>query len=144
MQRHDAHQARRALDDHPVMSSDSIRPGLPGLSQLANRTIQLPLSDEGIDLGAITLGERIGGDGHYGFVYAIAGRPGLALKLIHRERSGPPSIARQVAGYRLLEPFPAEIPTGKSLRLIAGTAKKRAIWSSKIFITATGRIAVSS
>ena len=87
------------------MSSDSIRPGLPGLSQLANRTIRLPLSDEGIDLGAITLGERIGGDGHYGFVYAIVGRPGLALKLIHRERSGPPSIARQVAGYRLLEPF---------------------------------------
>jgi hypothetical protein len=62
------------------------------------------LSDEGIDLGAITLGERIGGDGHYGFVYAIVGRPGLALKLIYRERSGPPSIARQVAGYRLLEP----------------------------------------
>ena len=95
------------------MSSDSLRPGLPGLSQLANRTIRLPLSDEGIDLGAITLGERIGGDGHYGFVYAIGGRPGLALKLIHRERSGPRSIARQVAGYRLLEPFPAEIPTVK-------------------------------
>jgi hypothetical protein len=113
MHRHDAHQARRALDDHAVMSSDSIRPGLPGLSQLANRTIRLPLSDEGIDLGAITLGERIGGDGHYGFVYAIVGRPGLALKLIHRERSGPPSIARQVAGYRLLKPFPAEIPTVK-------------------------------
>jgi len=113
MQRHDAHQARRALDDQAVMSSASIRPGLPGLSQLANRTIRLPLSDEGIDLGAITLGERIGGDGHYGFVYAIAGRPGLALKLIHRERSGPPSIARQVAGYRLLERFPAEIPTVK-------------------------------
>ena len=84
MQRHDAHQAQRALDDHTVMSSDSIRPGLPGLSQLANRTIRLPLSDEGIDLSAITLGERIGGDGHYGFVYAIVGRPGQALKLIHR------------------------------------------------------------
>jgi hypothetical protein len=63
------------------------------------------LSDEGIDLGAITLGERIGGDGHYGFVSAIIGRPSLAVKLIHRERSGPPSIARQVAGYWLLEPF---------------------------------------
>ena len=106
MQRHDAHQARRAIDNHAVMSSDSLRPGLSGLSQLANRTIRLPLSDEGIDLGAITLGERIGGDGHYGFVYAIEGQPGLALKLIHRERSGPPSIARQVAGYRLLSPFP--------------------------------------
>jgi hypothetical protein len=45
MQRHDAHQARRALDDHAVMSSDSIRPGLTGLSQLANRTGGLPLND---------------------------------------------------------------------------------------------------
>ena len=124
MQRHDAHQARRALDDHAVMSSDSIRPGLPGLSQLANRTIRLPLSDEGIDLGAITLGERIGGDGHYGFVYAVVGRPGLALKLIHRERSGPPSIARQVAGYRLLEPFPAEIPTVKIVASHCGNGEE--------------------
>ena len=114
MKRHDAHQARRALDDHAVMSSDSIRPGLPGLSQLANRTIRLPLSDEGIDLGALTLGERIGGDGHYGFVSAIVGRPGQALKLIHRERSGPPSIARQVAGYRLLEPFGGAPARGKN------------------------------
>ena len=124
MQQHDAHQARRALDDHAVMSSDSIRPGLPGLSQLANRTIRLPLSDEGIDLGAITLGERIGGAGHYGLVYAIVGRPGLALKLIHRERSGPPSIARQVAGYRLLEPFPAEIPTVKIVASHCGNGEE--------------------
>jgi hypothetical protein len=124
MQPHDAHQARRALDDHTVMSSDSIRPGLPGLSQLANRTIRLPLSDEGIDFGAITLGERIGDDGHYGFVYAIVGRPGLALKLIHRERSGPPSIARQVAGYRLLEPFPAEIPTVKIVASHCGNGEE--------------------
>ena len=55
MQRHDAHQAPRALDDQAVMSSASIRPGLPGLSQLANRTIRLPLSDEGIDLGAMAV-----------------------------------------------------------------------------------------
>jgi hypothetical protein len=124
MQRHDAHQARRALDDHAVMSSDSIRPGLSGLSQLAHRTIRLPLSDEGIDLGAITLGERIGSDGHYGFVYAIVRRPGLALKLIHREGSGPPSIARQVAGYRLLKPFPAEIPTVKIVASHCGNGEE--------------------
>jgi hypothetical protein len=116
MQRHHVHQARRARDDHAIMPSDSIRPGLPGLSRLANRTVRLPLSDEGIDLGPITLGERIGSDGHYGFVYAIIGRPSLVLKLIHRERSGPLSIARQVAGYRLIEPFPAEIPT---VRIVA-------------------------
>ena len=124
MQRHDAHQARRAIDNHAVMSSDSLRPGLSGLSQLAKRTIRLPLSDEGIDLGAITLGERIGGDGHYGFVYAIEGQPGMALKLIHRERSGPRSIARQVAGYRLLEPFPAEIPTVKIVASHCGNGEE--------------------
>jgi hypothetical protein len=122
--RHDVHQARRALEDHAVMSSDSIRPGLPGLSQLTNRTIRFPLSDEGIDLGAITLGERIGGDGHYGFVYAIVGRPGLALKLIHRERSGPLSIARQVAGYRLINAFPAEIPTVKIVASHCGNGEE--------------------
>jgi hypothetical protein len=118
MQRWDAQRAwaRRAPHDEVVIPSESIRPGLPGLSQLAHRTIQLPLSDEGIDLGAITLGERIGGDGHYGFLYGIVRQPHLALKLIHRERSGFRSVARQVAGYRLIEPFPTEIPT---VRIIA-------------------------
>ena len=80
----DTTSARGALDD-AVMPSDSVRPGLPGLSQLANRTIQLPLSYEGIDFGGITLGERIGSDGHYGFVYTIIGRPSLAFKLIGAE-----------------------------------------------------------
>jgi hypothetical protein len=103
------------------MSSDRIRPGLPDLSRLAHRTIRLPLSDEGIDLGPITLGERIGGDGHYGFLYGIVGQPHLALKLIHRERSGPPSVARQVSGYRLIEPFPAEIPTVKIIASHCGS-----------------------
>jgi hypothetical protein len=50
--------------------------------------------------------------------------PGLALKLIHRERSGPPSIARQVAGYRLLEPFPAEIPTVKIVASHCGNGEE--------------------
>jgi hypothetical protein len=63
--------------DPAVIASDAIRPGLPGLSQLAHRTIRLPSTDEGMDLGPITLGERIGGDGHYGFLYAIVGRPDL-------------------------------------------------------------------
>jgi hypothetical protein len=113
MRRQDAHRAPRVLGDDAIITSASMRPGLPSLSQLALRTIGLPPSDEGIDLGPITLGERLGGDGHYGFVYAIVGRPDLALKLIHRERSGFRSVARQVAGYRLIEPFPAEIPTVK-------------------------------
>jgi hypothetical protein len=148
MQRHDAHQARKALDDHTVMSSDSVRPGLPGLSQLENRTIRLPLSDEGIDLGTITLGERIGGDGHYGFVYAIVGRPGLVLKLIHRERSGPPSVARQVAGYRLLEPFPAEIATVKIVASHCGNGEEASYlvvenlyhgrWADRVVVVAPG------
>jgi hypothetical protein len=69
--------------DPAVIAGHAIRPGLPGLSQLAHRTIRLPLSDEGMDLGSITLGERIG-DGHYGFLYVIVGRPDLALKLVHR------------------------------------------------------------
>jgi hypothetical protein len=107
---------RHLIVDDAVISGDVIRPGLPGLSQLAYRTLHLPLSDEGIDLGPVTLGARIGNDGHYGFLYAIVGRPHLALKLIHRERSGHLSVARQVAGYRLIEPFPAEIPT---VRIIA-------------------------
>lgn len=111
MQRQHAH--RTLLVDAAVVSGDGIRPGRPGLSRLAHRTIRLPLSDEGIDLGPITLGERIGGDGHYGFVYAIAGQPHLALKLIHREGSGHASIARQMSGYRLIEPFPVDIPTVK-------------------------------
>jgi len=106
-------QTRRLLPDDAVISGDDIRPGLPGLPHLAHRTIRLPVSDEGIDLGPITLGQRIGGDGHYGFVYAIVRRPHLALKLIHRERSGFRSVARQVSGYRLIEPFPIEIPTVK-------------------------------
>jgi hypothetical protein len=107
--------------DPAVIASDAIRPGLPGLSQLAHRTIRLPLSDEGMDLGPITLGERIGGDGHYGFLYAIVAQPDLALKLIHRDVSGPASIARQVAGYHLLEPFPAEIPTVKIIASHCGS-----------------------
>jgi len=104
---------RRLRDEAAIITADGVRPGLPSLSQLAHRTIRLPLSDEGLDLGPLTLGERIGGDGHYGFLYAIAGRPQLALKLIHRERSGYRSVVRQVAGYRLIQPFAAEIPTVK-------------------------------
>jgi hypothetical protein len=111
MQRQPAHRPLIVVD--AVISGDGIRPGLPGLSQLAHRTLHLPLSDEGIDLGPVTLGERIGGEGHYGFLYTIVGRPHWALKLIHREPSGYRSVARQVAGYRLIEPFPAEIPTVK-------------------------------
>jgi hypothetical protein len=110
----------RSLIDPTVLASRDIRPGLPGLSQLAHRTIQLPLSDEGMDLGPITLGERIG-NGHYGFLYAIVGRPNLALKLIHRDGSGPASIARQVAGYQLLEPFHAEIPSVKIIASHCGS-----------------------
>jgi len=91
MQRQPAHRPLIVVD--AVISGDGIRPGLPGLSQLAHRTLHLPLSDEGIDLGPVTLGERIGGEGHYGFLYTIVGRPHWALKLI--------------------EPFPAEIPTVK-------------------------------
>jgi hypothetical protein len=97
-----------------IISGDEIRPGLATLSQLAHHTVRLPLSDEGIDLGPITLGRQIGGTGHYGFLYAIVGQP-YALKLIHRARSGPPSVVRQVHGYRLIEPFCDEIPTAKIL-----------------------------
>ena len=95
------------------MSNDNIRPGLPSLAQLAHRKIRLPLSDEGIDLGAITLGDRIGNAGHYGYLYTIVGQPHTLLKLIHLARSGPPSVVRQVYGYRLIEAFAAEIPTVK-------------------------------
>jgi hypothetical protein len=112
-QRHDAHRTQRTRDNDRIISNDKVRPGLPGLSRLAHQTIQLPLSDEGIDLGPITLGDRIGKAGHYGLLYAIVGHPHAALKLIHLARSGPPSIARQVSGYRLIEAFPAEIPTVK-------------------------------
>jgi hypothetical protein len=104
-----------------IISGDKIRPGLPGLSQLAHHTIQLPLSDEGINLGPITLGDRIGKPGHYGFLYAIVGHPHAALKLIHLVRSGPPSIMRQVCGYRLIEDFAAEIPTVKILASHCGS-----------------------
>ena len=110
-------------DDDGIISGDEIRPGLPSLSQLAHHTIQLPLSDEGIDLGPITLGERIGRAGHYGFLYAIVGQP-HALKLIHLARSGPPSVVRQVCGYRLIEPFSDEIPTVKILASHCGSDKE--------------------
>jgi hypothetical protein len=110
-------------DDNGIISGDEIRPGLPCLSQLANHTIQLPLSDEGIDLGPITLGERIGRAGHYGYLYAIVGQP-HALKLIHLARSGPPSVVRQVCGYRLIEPFSDKIPTVKILASHCGTDKE--------------------
>jgi hypothetical protein len=113
----------RMRDDNGIISGDEIRPGLPCLSQLANHTIQLPLSDEGIDLGPITLGERIGRAGHYGFLYAIVGQP-HALKLIHLARSGPPSVVRQVCGYRLIEPFSDKIPTVKILASHCGTDKE--------------------
>jgi hypothetical protein len=109
----DAYRTHAMHDNDGIISNDKIRPGLPGLSQLAHQTIQLPLSDEGIDLGPITLGDRIGRPGHYGFLYAIVGHRHAALKLIHLARSGPPSIARQVSGYRLIEAFPAEIPAVK-------------------------------
>jgi hypothetical protein len=106
-----AHRTQSLVDDDGIISGDKLRPGLTGLSQLAHHTIQLPLSDEGVDLGPITLGDRIGNVGHYGFLYEIVGHPHAALKLIHLARSGPPSIVRQVSGYRLIEAFPAEIPT---------------------------------
>jgi len=122
MQRQSADRTLRI--DADVIPGDGIRPGLPGLSDLTHRTIRLPLSDEGIDLGTVTLGERIGSDGHYGFLYAIVGQPHLALKLIHRERSGPASITRQVAGYRRLEPFPAEIPTAKIIASRCGDGEQ--------------------
>jgi hypothetical protein len=124
MQPQDVHHARRTPDDEVVMASDGIRPGLPGLSELAHRTIRLPVSDEGIDLGPITLGERIGGDGHYGFLYTIVGRPHLALKLIHRERTGYLSVARQLSGYRLIKPYPADIPTVKIVASHGGNGEE--------------------
>jgi hypothetical protein len=122
MQRRHAHRTLLAKD--AVLSGGDVRPGLPGLSQLVNRTIRLPLSDEGIDLGPITLGQRIGHDGHYGFLYGIVGRPDVALKLIHLDRSGPPSVSRQVAGYRVIEPFPTEIPTVKIIASHCGTGEE--------------------
>jgi hypothetical protein len=111
--RQDAHRTRWIPDDDGVISNDNIRPGLPSLAQLAHRKIRLPLSDEGIDLGAITLGGRIGHAGHYGYLYTIVDQPHALLKLIHLARSGPPSVVRQVYGYRLIEAFAAEIPTVK-------------------------------
>jgi hypothetical protein len=107
------HPHRTPAGGDAVLASDGIRPGLPSLSRLTHRTIRLPPSDEGVDLGPLTLGERIGGDGHYGFLYAIVGRPHLALKLIHRERTGYLSVARQLAGYRLIKAYPHDIPTVK-------------------------------
>jgi hypothetical protein len=101
------------VPDNGIISSYEMRPGSAGLSQLAHRTIQLPLSDDGIDLGPITLGDRIGEAGHYGFLYAIVDHPIAALKLIHLARSGPPSVTRQVYGYRAIEAFPADIPAVK-------------------------------
>jgi hypothetical protein len=118
------HGHRTPVGGDAVVSGAGMRPGLPGLSQLAHRTIRLPPSDEGIDLGPITLGERLGGDGHYGFVYAIVGRPDVAVKLIHRERTGYRSVARQVAGYRLIEPFPAQIPTVKIIASHGGSGEQ--------------------
>jgi hypothetical protein len=113
--RQNTHRAQRTLDDE-ILSDDKLRPGLAGLSQLAHHRIQLPLSDEGIDLGPITLGNRIGKPGHYGFLYQIVSHPHAALKLIHRAVSGPLSVTRQVCGYRLIEGFPEEIP---AVRIIA-------------------------
>lgn len=122
MQRRHVH--RKLVTDELVISGGDVRPGLPRLSQLAHRMIRLPLSDEGMDLGPITLGQRIGRDGHYGFVYGIVGRPDLALKLIHLERSGPPSVARQVAGYRVIEHFPTEIPAVKIIASHCGNGEE--------------------
>lgn len=93
IQQQDADRARRVVDN-AVSSGDGIRPGLPVLPQLPHRTVHLPVSDGGIDLGPVTLGDRIGGDGHYGLLYK---RPDLALKLIHRENSGRTACAPSVS-----------------------------------------------
>jgi hypothetical protein len=112
-ERQDGHRTRRNPNDDGIISRGNIRPGLPSLSHLAHRKIRLPLSDEGIDLGPLTLGDRIGDAGHYGYLYTIVDRPHALLKLIHLARSGPLSVVRQVHGYRLIEAFAAEIPTVK-------------------------------
>jgi hypothetical protein len=114
-QRRSSHRTPARLDAG-ILSGEKLRPGLAGLSKLAHHTIQLPLSDEGIDLGPIVLGKRIGERGHYGFLYQITSLPHSALKLIHRAISGPISVGRQVSGHRLIERFSDEIPT---VRIIA-------------------------
>jgi len=114
-QARNCHRTQAKLADG-ILSGEKLRPGLASLPRLAHHTIHLPLSDEGIDLGPIVLGKRIGERGHYGFLYQIVGLPHFALKLIHRAVSGPLSVGRQVCGHRLIERFPDEIPT---VRIIA-------------------------
>ena len=77
-------------------------PGLEVDRNLSGQTIALPRPDRGFNLGAVTLGERLG-EGALKDVYAIEGRPGLTLQLVHHLKDAAPSVAREMKGYDLIK-----------------------------------------
>jgi hypothetical protein len=68
---------------------------------LSGQTIALPRPDRGLNLGTVTLGERLG-QGKLKDVYAIEGQPGLTLQLVHHLKDAAPSVRREMHGYDLI------------------------------------------
>jgi hypothetical protein len=69
---------------------------------LSGQTITLPRPDRGFNLGIVTLGEQLG-RGKLKDVYAIEGRPGLTVQLVHNLKDAAQSVRREMHGYDLIK-----------------------------------------
>jgi len=74
---------------------------------LSGQTIALPPADQGLKLGNVTLGERLG-QGKFKDVYALEGQPGLTLQIAHNTSDAALSVQREMQGYNLIN---GDIPT---------------------------------
>ena len=68
----------------------------------AGEPLALPRPDRGLNVGTVTLGERLG-DGALKDVYAIEGRPGLTLQIVHHLKDAAPAVGREIKGYDLIK-----------------------------------------